>query len=1098
MVKFHNCGQNIQLSTSDKRFVIHHDGSVRATRLQTISSVYRFQVIAKDLKTRETFEAHVNLHPSENHLIHRKHKIMKRSPEIIYFPKKSISRWQKREWIIPPLDIMENELPNKNPIAIIRSDYEDNGIKVTYKISGKGVTEQPIGLFVIDPITGELNVTQSIDRETYPNFTLIGEAFELHSNRQLEQKLDLIIRILDANDNSPEFSLEVMECSIAELSSVGTIVLQLNATDKDIGKNAKIAYKLLSATNSFWIQQSGAVKVNIANLDRETKNMYSIIVEARDDAGSSNGLTSTATVHIKITDVNDNVPKCEKNEFEQDVMENLRIGEALRIKVFDLDQEFTDNWLAKFIIIKGNENGYFRIDVDNKTNEGILVVQKELDYEEMQEIQLVVKLVNQAAYHSSVSTVDQASTITVKLHVKDQKEGFKFKPIRWIVNRTETTKTTTFTNEVLGKYVAVSADSGKESSQTTYAKHVDQANWVTVNSVTGEITLIKPLDRESKYVVDGKYIVTILAINHESSISTTSTGTIILNVEDSNDNVPIIQDLEPCICDKTKMIKITAVDIDQVPNSVPFTFQLGKDQINKWKIGRADATSMQLIPLFDLWPGSFDVPIKVQDRQGAGSMQNVRIRVVECDDAPTYGVCAAKSVQRFTALGGSAIGLMLLGFLLLLLIPMLLLFCKFGSDHSGKFEQIPSEPVWNLPIQDVEGPEPVDPGECGIGLINGSCAVNGSSAYIGSGAYIGSDAYIGSGLYGGGGGVGGLGGVGGGVGGRGGGGGGFTITETSIIGDNHNHNHSVIFIPGGHKDSSSQCIGQTIQSQVGYQSTKIGRSDRYCESSIEKYFNEKLYGSAAKTEAFARDTLLVYNYEGLGSLAGSIDDLHEGEVQDLSFLDDLGPSFKTLASICTGTFESEISTVNTNTVSETSVIQEGWSSSTAGKMHTNADMLQPMHIKVITPPKQVVVTTRIESPMEIMPQVIQGPDVTNLFINKNVVSKSVHASGQEFHGMTGLPGAGIGYQELVSQSTSTFHPGGMQEAAIVVEPQTFVQKNVILNRSTNSPRREMQSVQFGTESENQSNVMFTNRSVQSGEVSHSTVTKVVKTASLLQ
>lgn len=50
--------------------------------------------------------------------------------------------------------------------------------------------------------------------------------------------------------------------------------------------------------------------------------------------------------------------------------------EILRIKVFDKDEEFSDNWLANFSFVSGNEDNFFRIVTDTQTNEGILTLVK--------------------------------------------------------------------------------------------------------------------------------------------------------------------------------------------------------------------------------------------------------------------------------------------------------------------------------------------------------------------------------------------------------------------------------------------------------------------------------------------------------------------------------------------------------------------------------------------------------------------------------------------------------------------------------------------------------------------------------------------------
>lgn len=53
----------------------------------------------------------------------------------------------------------------------------------------------------------------------------------------------------------------------------------------------------------------------------------------------------------------------------------------LRIPVQDKDLINTSNWMSKFVITKGNENGNFRIVTDPQTNEGLLYISKvRLDY----------------------------------------------------------------------------------------------------------------------------------------------------------------------------------------------------------------------------------------------------------------------------------------------------------------------------------------------------------------------------------------------------------------------------------------------------------------------------------------------------------------------------------------------------------------------------------------------------------------------------------------------------------------------------------------------------------------------------------------------
>ena len=48
----------------------------------------------------------------------------------------------------------------------------------------------------------------------------------------------------------------------------------------------------------------------------------------------------------------------------------------MRFQAIDLDEEGTDNWLAKYLILSGNDGNWFDIQTDPQTNEGILKVVK--------------------------------------------------------------------------------------------------------------------------------------------------------------------------------------------------------------------------------------------------------------------------------------------------------------------------------------------------------------------------------------------------------------------------------------------------------------------------------------------------------------------------------------------------------------------------------------------------------------------------------------------------------------------------------------------------------------------------------------------------
>uniref|UniRef100_A0A8D0EH04 Desmoglein 1 n=1 Tax=Strix occidentalis caurina TaxID=311401 RepID=A0A8D0EH04_STROC len=180
-------------------------------------------------------------------------------------------RRQKREWIKFAAACREGEDNSKrNPIAKIRSDCEENH-PITYSISGVGIDRAPYGIFVVNPRTGEINITSIVDREVTPVFVGGRELTGI----DLEPPLELRVRVLDINDNPPIFAQTVFTGSVEESSMDNTLVMKIIASDADEPNhlNSKIAFKIESQEPSgppMFIMNKYTGELHLANyLDRE-------------------------------------------------------------------------------------------------------------------------------------------------------------------------------------------------------------------------------------------------------------------------------------------------------------------------------------------------------------------------------------------------------------------------------------------------------------------------------------------------------------------------------------------------------------------------------------------------------------------------------------------------------------------------------------------------------------------------------------------------------------------------------------------------------------------------------------------------------------
>lgn len=59
---------------------------------------------------------------------------------------------------------------------------------------------------------------------------------------------------------------------------------------------------------------SGIIRTALPNMDREARQEYDVVIQAKDMGGHMGGLSGTTEVKITLTDVNDNPPKFPQSE----------------------------------------------------------------------------------------------------------------------------------------------------------------------------------------------------------------------------------------------------------------------------------------------------------------------------------------------------------------------------------------------------------------------------------------------------------------------------------------------------------------------------------------------------------------------------------------------------------------------------------------------------------------------------------------------------------------------------------------------------------------------------------------------------------------
>ncbi|XP_047663326.1 cadherin-like protein 26 [Tachysurus fulvidraco] len=624
----------------------------------------------------------------------------------------------KRRWVLNTFEVNE-ELPGPYP-QFITELHNDKHLKhsILFKISGQGVTEEPLNVFTINETTGEIFLHKPIDRETYSMLRVNFDVMDKETHKIVDKTLTFDLEIKDMNDNKPTFKPEVLYMNIPENTKEGQLPILLQATDRDEkgNDNSRISMRIVSQepalpkisldTSLDEKKQKLAKLVFSGCFDYDKVKTYKMLVEARDHGIPS--LSSTATIYIHIYDSNTHAPVFTDLKFNTEVLEMETNKEILRIPVQDKDTPNTPGSRAVFAILKGNEEGNYKIETDPLTNEGVLTVIKGKDYERTTLTELEIGVENEEPLFFCVDgkpvnpipkNLNRSNKVKVAVKVIDVNDPPVFHNKIHIVHRVEEEEP----GEVL--YTPTVTDEDSDPAKIRYKLGEDPAKWMSIDPQTGIITLAKKMDRESPYVNGSTYTVVMRAID-DGEPPGTGTGTLVINLGDKNDNAPYLTCNPSVICgNKGDRVRVTAQDADVFPYSGPFIITLDKDDQelkSMWKFEHT-VSEILLISLKSLPYGNYTVPVKIADQQGVQANDVLQVVICDCGS----GTVCKNQLPRSSTLHISSIVIILLAILLLIALLLYCFFCKCGINRKEKIhnfmEFLQDDGIQTMVIYKLEG-----------------------------------------------------------------------------------------------------------------------------------------------------------------------------------------------------------------------------------------------------------------------------------------------------------------------------------------------------------------------------------------------------------
>uniref|UniRef100_A0A3Q0R815 Cadherin domain-containing protein n=1 Tax=Amphilophus citrinellus TaxID=61819 RepID=A0A3Q0R815_AMPCI len=308
--------------------------------------------------------------------------------------------------------IKENS-PVGTVVATVTATDADDGSngKITYSISA--MPYHAHGIFEINKGSGEVTLIGKVDYEKTRNFQINIRASD---NGGLSGSCKLIVDVIDMNDNSPDIHIMSKTNVISEDAKSNTVVTMINVEDADSSENGKVQCNI-NDNNTFLLKSTSEKIYSLitdSDVDRERASEYNITVTCSDEGVPS--LSSSVTLTLQITDVNDNPPVFEKTSYEAYIVENNTPGLSI-FTVKATDTDWNQNARVSYILEDSSINGvpvssYVSISADN----GVIHAVRSFDYEQIKDFQFRVKA-------QDGGSPPLSSNVTVKIMILDQNDN---------------------------------------------------------------------------------------------------------------------------------------------------------------------------------------------------------------------------------------------------------------------------------------------------------------------------------------------------------------------------------------------------------------------------------------------------------------------------------------------------------------------------------------------------------------------------------------------------------------------------------------------------------------------------------------------------
>ncbi|XP_045904089.1 protocadherin-23 isoform X2 [Micropterus dolomieu] len=361
-------------------------------------------------------------------------------------------------------------------------------------------------LFKIHPQTGELCVSQDIDRDS--GQTVHDILIKAEDPGGLNAQTYVHIDIEDLNDNAPVFNPDEYTMSISNHAQPGTEILNVLATDRDTGGFGQVTYEVLPGDMSslFALDKQTGMLFLTSTLTHLGAASVKLSITAQD----GEGLTSVkpAEVTINVLQSAQAPAVFQRSRYTFSVPEDAPPGTSVGTVEAINPADFTES--VSYRISSGDPQGYFFV----HPMSGLISNIKPLDHESQPYALLILQ--------SYTDTSPVYSTTQVNITIVDVNDNA---PVFPKLSDTITVSQNTLPGTVFFIAHAHDYDSGVNGRVLYYLKSTRNGTFV-VDHNRGTVTLNQSLqvDHQQRYILE-------IVAKDEGEPSLSSTLTLLVNVD---------------------------------------------------------------------------------------------------------------------------------------------------------------------------------------------------------------------------------------------------------------------------------------------------------------------------------------------------------------------------------------------------------------------------------------------------------------------------------------------------------------------------------------------------------------------------------------